>query len=153
ACSAPEPARRCLGESRQALFGGTSDAAAVLGLEQRADAIGRVWLFESNAGDSPVLGTCTATRIAPGWVLSAAHCVSESAPGHIEVDFAADQRGSARAVDGCADRTTAVTLTSSVSHPTDDLVLMKLEVEGDPLFPVSEKSIHVGDAAVMSGFG
>jgi secreted trypsin-like serine protease len=80
---------------------------------------------------------CTATRIAPGWALTAAHCVRDAWPSALRTD-----QGESMVV-------------NATVHPTLDAALLELDDVGDAstTLPLTNKLPSTGDEVMLAGRG
>lgn len=113
-------------------------------------------LLDAPAGPSPI---CTATRIAPGVVLTAGHCVRDVAMDELLVRTAEDQARSVEtAGNGCASGALAPIESSVVvrfvRHDELDLAVLFLEDAREARSAVrARRPVEIGQEAAIAGFG
>jgi secreted trypsin-like serine protease len=98
-------------------------------------------------------GRCTGERIAPGWLITAAHCVAEAAPAESVTFY--DETGS---VISTFEVTQAIAFPGySKFNPLPDLALIQFsgDYESSPSFalPSNTSSVAPGTQVAMAGFG
>ena len=144
-CSSPNeaPVDCALGATHQPLVGGTSQE---IYWEFSSDDLRAIVRIESSDPSSKAI--CTGTVVAPGWVLTAEHCLEIPS---MQVRISPGSSGQSE---------TLVGVTHSIAHPELDLALIQVTTEADleKVVPfalasdtVTESSI--GERVELAGFG
>ncbi len=155
--SAQRHSDRPCGTSSAALFGGVPEPIG----ESVDDAVAGGAVF-ATAKDAEF---CTMTRIAPGWMLTAKHCVVSNA-AWVELTFGPDFLA-ARRTDGAAARSDcgastkrgvesaliSSALVRVVQQQELDLALLELELPEGPSIPLATAAASVGEPALLVGYG
>jgi hypothetical protein len=149
-CSTSESAHQCLGRESGALYGASSDASASLGehAAELEDTIGRA-MINGWSPSGPVSGTCTVVRIAPDWVITARHCLSDLRDPRITVNFAPDQRP-ASCTPGSDGETPGVLW---LAHPHLDVLLIQLATSIEPAIDLGAEPVALNSRVTMAGYG
>ncbi len=133
------------GSVRQALFGGEEDVPADV-----RDTVGAAW-FPAEDGAEEI---CTLVRVAPGVMLTAAHCIGTSDDVEVAVSFDDDlARAASPQQRSC--ETTHFTRVVVSKHGVLDLAVLHAQgmASVSPVLPIAKSPPTVGDQVTLVGYG
>ncbi len=150
-CGADSPPSVC--GTAVALFGATRDAGDME--HDLVSSVAGVYVWDTATKN--LLRTCTASRIAPHWFVTAKHCIPNAANLGITIAFQrADEAappldpGCPGHVLGAANKEAAV---EWIRHPKLDLALLRTEHAGWSWISSHARVVAAGERVVMAGIG